>query len=278
MSEETVVPTTTDVSEATAAAAAFASARSEEPAVIQPIVEQVAPEPEPEKPKMFGRTEDEITELLGEIPAMKDGYRKQIDGLAGRVGTLNAALQKLQQDTPRGEAVTVTDADMPEFVGEYPELAGMTKAALNNVLKRLNLRGSSIDPAVIDERVNALVTDKVSNERVAIHRELLDGLTPGWTEVVGLPVNGITPKTPYRDWLATQPLDYQTKLSASNNAFEIGESVKKFQANQEIISKRQTQNKQRLADAIQPTGSVAARGVISEQQAADAAFKSARGR
>lgn len=270
-----------EVDEATAAAAAFNNARNDEPTVIEP---QQAPEEqqepiEPEKPKMFGRTEDEIAELLGEIPAMKDGYRKQIDNLAGKFGTLNAALQKLQQDTPKGEAVTVTDEDLSEMGEQFPELAGMTKAALNNVLKRINLRGASIDPAIVDERVNTLVTEKLSTERVAIHGELLDGLAPGWKEIVGIPVDGVVPKTPYRDWLATKPLEYQQKIGSSNNAFEISGSVKEFQQAQEEAAKRQTQNKQRLTNAIQPAGSsVAVRTSITEQQAAEDAFKRSRGR
>ena len=277
MSEETGTPEVKpELNEATAAAAAFASARSDEPVVIE--YAEPEPAPEPEKPRMFGRTEDEITELLGEIPTIKDSYRKQIDNLAGNVGSLKSALQRLQQDTPKGEAVTVTDEDLADMNREFPELAGMTKSALNNVLKRINLRGSSFDPAAVDERVNTLVAEKVSSERVAIHKELLDGLTPKWTEIVGLPVNGVIPKTPYRDWLVTQPIDYQNKINASNNAFEIGNSVKSFQAAQEAFAKKQMQNKQRLTNAIQPSGSVAARGVISEQQAAEEAFKRSRGR
>lgn len=276
MSEETT-EVTTEIDEATAAAAAFANARSDEPVVIEHPA-TVEPEPEPEKPRMFGRTEEEISELLGEIPSMKEGYRKQIDNLAGNIGSLKAAFNRMQQDTPKGEAVTVTDEDLAEMNGEFPELAGMTKSALNNVLKRINLRGSSFDPAAVDELVNTLVTEKVSKERVAIHQELLDGLNPGWTEIVGVPVNGVIPKTPYRDWLATQPFDYQNKINSSNNAFDIVNSVKSFQEAQAAIAKKQTQNKQRLINAIQPSGSVAARSVITEQQAAEDAFKRSRGR
>lgn len=274
-------PELTGTSEATAAAAAFANARSEEPVAVVEIQPEVVATPEAPEPKRFaGRTEEEIEALLGEIPSMKDDYRKQIDNLAGNYGGLKSAFQRLQQDTPKGEAVTVTDEDIAEMNGEFPELAGMTKNALNNVLKRINLRGASIDPAAIDERVNTLVGERVSNERVAIHKELLDGLTPGWSEIVGMPdaATGVVPQTDYRKWLATQPADYQQKIGASNNAFEIGSSVKAFQEAHEAIAKKQVQNKQRLTNAIQPSGSVAARGAISEQQAADAAFKRERGR
>jgi hypothetical protein len=289
--------------EATAAAAAFSSARNEEPAAPAtptpevpetPVAEVETPEP---KPLFLGKTEEEVAALLAEIPSMRDGYRKQIDNLNGQFGKLNGALQKLQQETPKGEAVTVTDEDLADMKGEFPELADLTKTALNNVLKRINLKGgASVDPAAIDERVNSLVKQGISSERAAIHGELLDGLHPNWKEVIGQPVKatyeqllkdgkselealeGATPKTDYRKWLATQPAEYRERLDNSSNAFEIGASIKAFQTAHEEAVKKQTQNKQRLANAVQPTGSVAARGAISEQQAADAAFKNSRGR
>lgn len=273
-------PVESSVSEATAAAAAFSSARNEE--VAETVVEPVEPEvvepvvETPPEPKRFaGRTEEEIEALLGEIPTIKDSYRKQIDNLAGNYGSLKSAFQKLQQDTPRGEAVEVTDDDLSDMNREFPELAGMTKVALNNVLKRINLRGGGAPESIdIDGKVNTLVGDIISKERVAIHTELLDGLAPGWKEIVGMPDK----PTDYRKWLAAQPADYQNRINNSNNAFEISGSVKSFQSAQEAAAKRQSQNKQRLTNAIQPAGSVAARSVISEQQAADAAFKRERGR
>lgn len=268
------------VSESTAAAAAFASARSDEPQVVTPRSEHVEQQAEAVIPKLFaGKTEEEIAALLGEIPSMKDGYRKQIDNLAGNYGKLNAAFQKLQSDTPRGEAVTVNDEDLKEMQEAFPELADLTKSALNNVLKRLSVRGGNaeIDPALIEK----LVGDRVSNAEISIHKKLLKGFAPDWETVIGLPdpATGVAPKTAYRTWLATQPADYQSRINTSNDAFEISSSVKDFQAAQEATAKKQAQNKQRLTNAIQPAGSVtAARSAISEQQAADAAFASGRGR
>jgi hypothetical protein len=265
------------VSEATAAAAAFATANNDTVTEVEQPDEPETPEA-PEPKRFAGRTEAEIEALLAEIPSMKDGYRKQIDNLAGNYGALKSAFQRLQQDTPQGAAVQATDEDMAALKGEFPELGDMTQRALNNVLKRVNLRGAEIDPAVIDQRVNALVGETISKERVSIHTELLSGLTPGWQDIIGLPdkATGVEPQTEYRKWLATQPLDFQQKIKSSNNAFEIGSSVKAFQQAQESITKKREQNKQRLTNAIQPSGSVAARTAISEQQAADLAFKKGR--
>lgn len=273
----------TGVSESTAAAAAFASARNDSPPAVEVKVEPVAAPAveETPPPKLFaGKTEDEIAALLSEIPSMKDGYRKQIDNLAGNYGKLNAALQKLQTDTPRGEAVTVNDEDLKEMQEAFPELANLTKSALNNVLKRMSFKGvATSDPADIDERVNKLVTEKVTAAEIAINKNLLGHYAPDWESVIGLPdASGVAPQTAYRTWLSAQPSDYQQRINTSNNAIEISSSVKDFQESQEAIKKKQEQNKQRLTNAVQPAGSVAARSAISEQQAADAAFQKSRGR
>lgn len=272
--------TSTGMSESTAAAAAFANARNDAPPAVveksEPVAQPVVAETP--QPKLFaGKTEDEIAALLGEIPSMKDGYRKQIDNLAGNYGKLNAAFQKLQTDTPRGEAVTVNDEDLKEMQEAFPELADLTKSALNNVLKRLSVKGGTaeIDPALIEK----LVGDRVSSAEISIHKKLLKGFVSDWETVIGLPDHtGVAPKTAYRTWLATQPADYQTRINTSNDAFEISSSVKDFQDAQEATNKKREQNKQRLTNAIQPAGSVAARSAISEQQAADAAFQKSRGR
>ncbi len=267
----------TDSDESTAAAAAFGIARGDvQPAPVEEIIEEV-PEVVEEPKVLAGMTEKEITELLGEIPK----YRKQIDNLAGNNGKLNAAIQKLQQETQKGDAVVVTDDDVAEIGAAFPELAGMTKAALNKVLGRLNTRGTG--PAQTPDEYVALAkkaaSEVVSSERVNIHKEILDGMNPGWSKVIGVPgEDGIVPDTEYRKWLAAQPAEYQSKINESNNAFEIGSSIKAFNDAKEASAKKQQQNKQRLANAVQPSGQVAARTTISEQSAADRAFKESRGR
>lgn len=273
-----------DAHEATAAAAAFAISRGDAPP--EPVVEtakedkQVQQEDKkPEQPAIVlaGMTEAQIAELLGEIPK----YRKQIDNLAGNNGKLNAAIQKLQQDTPRGEAVTVTDEDLAEMQDAYPDLANLTKGALNKILGRLNTKGTGAVQTPDD--YIALATkaakDVATSERVNTHVELLHGLNPGWDAVIGLPdAEGKFPDTEYRRWLASQPAEYKERIENSNNAFEIGSSITKFNEAKEASSKKQQQNKQRLANAVQPEGQVAARGVISEQSAADKAFNARRQR
>jgi hypothetical protein len=264
--------------ESTAAAAAFGRARGEPQPEPVEIIEETPPEPVVEDPKVLaGMTEKEIADLLGEIPK----YRKQIDNLAGNNGKLNAALQKLQQETPKGEAVVVTDDDMSEIRANFPEFADMTKGALNKILGRLNTRGAG--PAQTPDDYVALAKtaaqEVATNERVKTHIELLDGLHPGWSETIGLPdKDGAIPETDYRKWLATQPADYQARLSASNNAFEIGSSIKSFNEAKDASAKKQQLNKQRLANAVQPQGQVAVRGTISEQSAADKAFNARRQR
>lgn len=272
-----------DAQEATAAAAAFANARGEsprEPVVEdrQEVVEQQEPVAEEPAKVLAGMTEAQIAELLGEIPK----YRKQIDNQAGHIGKLNAAIQSLRQETSRGDPVSVTDEDVADIGEHFPELAGMTKNALNKVLSKLNVRGTGTaqTPEEYVSLARQAAEDVASKERVKTHVELLNGLNPGWEKITGLPdQDGNVPETDYRKWLIKQPVEYQEKILNSNNAFEIGSSITAFKAATEAAAKKQQQNKQRLANAVQPEGGQsAARGVISEQSAADKAFQARRQR
>lgn len=272
----------TEQNESTAAAAAFGRARGDiQPEPVVEIVEElpVAPEVAEEPKVLAGMTEKEITELLNEIPKHRE-YRKQIDNLAGQNGKLNAAIQKLQQETQSGEAVVVTDEDMAEMMEDFPELGNLTRTALNKVLAKVNARGTG--PAQTPDDYIALAkkaaSEVVSSGRVSLHKEILHGLTPGWDKIIGLPVDGVFPETDYRKWLATQPAEYQSKINESTNAFEIGSSIKTFNEAQAASNQKQQQNKQRLVNAIQPSGQTAPRVTISEQSAAEKAFKASRGR
>ncbi len=269
--------TTTESPESTAAAAAFGRSRSGEfhpPEEIEVVEEK--PEVVEEPLVLAGMTEKQLKELLDEIPK----YRKQIDNLAGTNGKLNVAIQKLQQETAQGAHVTVTDEDMADFK-EFPELGNMTKSALNKALSKINLRGtgSAQTPEEYVSLARKAAEEVATIERVKTHAELLNGLTPGWDVIVGVPDSeGNLPDTAYRRWLASKPADYQKKIGDSNNAFEIGSSIKEFNAAQAASAKKQEQNKSRLANAVQPTGQVAARSTQSEASAAEAAFKANRGR
>ncbi|MFZ6769921.1 hypothetical protein ACO0LM_22940 [Undibacterium sp. Di26W] len=287
--------------EAAAAAAAFERARSETSVATKAELDKDASagqaEAQPAPRMLAGLTEQQIAGLLGEIPK----YRKQIDHLAGNNGKLNAAIQRLQQEVPRGQAVTVNDEDLAEMREIFPELADLTKGALNKILGKLNTRGTgpgndsgndsgsdstngrtkaagrTPDDYVALAKKAAL--EVASSERVNTHVELLHGLNPGWDQIIGLPdVDGRLPQTDYRRWLAAQPVAYQTKMHNSNNAFEIGASIKAYQQARDAFAKKSQQNKSRLANAMQPQGQVAARGVISEQSAADKAFQARRQR
>jgi hypothetical protein len=285
-----VAQAATQNDEATAAAAAFKSARSGEQTRPEPVQAkpEVKAEPEQataatvaEKAFLAGMTEKQIAELLGEIPK----YRKQIDSIAGNNGKLNAALQQLMlQNAQKGESIPVTidDEDLADLKAVSPEFADLTKAALNKALAKVRNAGPSTTaptPEYYIDLAKKAAMEVSASERVNTHVELLHGLNPGWEKVIGVPdANGNIPQTDYRKWLAAQPPAYQAKVNNSNNAFEIGSSIKAFQDAKAESIKKQQQNKSRLANAVQPAGQVAARGVESEQSAADKAFQARRQR
>lgn len=267
--QDVPVDTADQAAEAQAAEAAFSAGKVGEQKAGKQIIEVQTPA---EPARFAGKTEDEITALLGEIPTLKSGYRKQIDDLAGNYGKLNAILQRIQSEKTSINPVEVTDEDMKGMIDEgWPEeMVAAQKNILNNVLKKIH--GGKV-AAVNDEQIADFVSKRVSGEMIPINKNLLDTLRPDWAEITKP-----DDTTDYRKWLSTQPEDYRKKILESNNAFEVIGSIKSFENHREEAANRHKEKEQRLKNAIQPEGKVTTKGTLTEQQAADVAFSAGRRR
>jgi hypothetical protein len=69
------------------------------------------------------------------------------------------------------------------------------------------------------------VTAEQRQERV------LNRQCPGWRQIVGwLPDGTYDPDSPFRKWLASQPIGYQIRINNSRNAAEILRAITAFRA------------------------------------------------
>lgn len=132
---------------------------------------------------------DEIAATLGKMP-------DQIYGTMGR--TLERRLAELQQATPQGAAVEISEEDFADLKAEYPELADATRKALNKTLSKI--KGTGADAKAIEARtgearqaITAEVTDVTLDAIVKgdwqaeVKTERFDGWLKGQTpEVQGL--------------------------------------------------------------------------------------------
>lgn len=266
--------------EATAAAAAFAIARGETPPEpVKPVVEAPQPKEKPEEetpqPKLFaGKTEAEIEALFNDVQSMK-AYRQQIDNLAGNFGKLNVAIQKIQRDTPQGQAVEITEEDFAELKAEWPEVAEMSLKGFNRVLSKL--KGTGGAPAESID-VDKLVTERIAPEIEKVWQKANAEITDLRIQVHHRDWKTVLNSQEFMAWEKTLPQEEQEKFLSSSDPEYVAATITKFKEAQAAASKKQEQNKQRLANAVQPEGKSAPRGAISEQAAADKAFAARRQR
>lgn len=165
--------------------------------------------------------ESEWNELVAQSTQFRADLATVRDTAAGRVGGIERALKELQQNTPKGLELDVTDDIVADLKAEFPEIGDLTLKAFKNLAGKL--KGSApagIDPAeltkLVDARTNARELEALEEDR------------PDWREVVGAG-NPNANDLPYRKWLAAQPAEYQARLNSTYSALAIGRSIAKFE-------------------------------------------------
>jgi hypothetical protein len=194
------------------------------PVVKEEAAEAVVVEPAVVVPEVKFRqiTEAEYTALMAastQIEQIRADQARIRDTAAGKIGGLERTLATLQAATPAGTTVEITDDMFADLKKEYPELGDLVLKGMRNVAGKLKGTAPAVapDPTQIDTTL--------TNRLVALQIEGLDDERPNWREVTG-PVNS---NTPYRQWLAKQPAEYQAKLGSTNSAAIISRSITKFE-------------------------------------------------
>ncbi len=218
-----------------------------------------APPAKPAKPKYAQITVDELRDLRAAAEKTAT-YEGQFNKVFGTIGNMQQLINRVQSQTPSGAAVEITDEDFPEELRQdYPGLTGNFRSALENIFKRINLRGTgeqpataaTIDPAKMQEAVQAAIVENQKQE--------LEELHPGWQKIVGAHTDT---DNAYRKWLATQPADYQKRIHDTYSASVTARSIEKFKADtappvaQMPTSRPVLRN--RFRGAVQPRGTGAA--------------------
>lgn len=190
------------------------------PAEAQPVQE---PPPEPEYVQI---TRDERDRLIA-VADKTANIEAQLSKAFGTMGNMQQLINQVRSQTPAGAAVEINDEDFAELKADFPELAGHTKAALERILKRANVKGTgeSATPAIDPEAVRKTAAE-------VVHAQGLDDLNdlhPGWQDIVGKPEDA---ENPYRKWLATQPEKYQELIRTTYSATITARSIDRFKAAQ----------------------------------------------
>lgn len=211
---------------------------------------------------------DQLVLKANSIDDIRTAVEKLRGDAFGRMGGLERTLKSLQDATPAGQPIELSEDDLAEVKKEYPDLTVNLVTGLSRVLKKMQGTGTAVPSLKIedvDQRVNerakAIAQEEITLARTAIREELsiqmLESQHEGWRALVG-------PKdsdTPYRRWLKAEGTDYETRLLSSNDPVEIGRSIAKFKSAEKTSPKKVeppkplvNERKQRLAEAVIPRG------------------------
>jgi hypothetical protein len=228
-------------------------------AEAQPAQQQEPSAEQPPEPKYVQLTEEQLAQIMATVDQTAN-LKKGLDSVAGTVGNVRKALDQVRSQTPAGASVEITDDDFAELKADFPELAGHTRAALERIVKRMNLTGtgepatSTFDPEAVRKTASEIV-----------HAQGLDDLNdlhPGWQDIVGKPDDD----NDYRKWLATQPEKYQELIRSTYSATITSRSIDRFKAAQAAAQAKpaaarpqtpaspDAARRDRLREAVQPRG------------------------
>lgn len=226
----------------------------EEPAAdpVVPVAVVPAPAPKPEYVRVTKQERDNDKAAIGKIPALESALAKLRGELPNAERIVQQVIEKVQAQTPAGMNVEITDEDLAEMAADFPEVAKSTRAALEKIFKKVNVKGTGAAPEPVDMEAEV--------EKVLLTREskALARTYPDWSEIVGRPPAEGTPideANPFRQWLAKQPADYQKEVGETNSPAEVQAAIAKFKADQTTATP---------APAAQPDKAAARRAVIAD--------------
>lgn len=226
-----------------------------------PEVVPETPEAKPEPIQYAQITEQQWQEMQAQTS-------QKLDKAFGQLGGMKQVLERLQEQTKAGQPVEVTEDDVSDLRGEFPEIADLTLKALQKVAGKFKGTGDSPD-------IERIVTERVSKVQSDLIDSRLDEVVDGdWKAEVATPQ--------FQDWLGKQAADVKA-LSESSSVRDAARMLRIYASakNQpapakepapEPVSARQRQ----LAAAVNPKSAGAKPSVTSEEDEFDAGFKTGR--
>lgn len=189
-------------------------------------------------PSVVQLTQEKLTALekaASDVGEMRTQLEKMSGQVFGKFGGLERTIKQLQEQTPSGQAIAITDEDLQELSAEFPEVAKLTRSGLNRIFGKF--KGTGLD----EQKFTDLVTQRVDAGMAQVESRVLlntlADLRDDWQDVVGLDAENWAlahPDQPYqpsayRQWLATQTPDYQQAITNSMRPGQIVKSIELFE-------------------------------------------------
>lgn len=221
--------------------------------------EAVQDAPKVEAPKYVQLTQEQFDSLQTAAGKVTE-VERQISKLFGTTGDMQQIVKKLQAETPKGMSIDLPADVVSEMEQDFPELAGHFRKSLEKALKGVRgtgtteSSGAGLDQSAIQNLVR----------EIAIKHEIeaLEDAHQDWRTIVGtVDAEGKhDPNNEFRQWLGKQPVEYQTKINATNSAVVVSRAIDKFLASKAKPALPKPQEPQvavrrdRFKAAIQPRG------------------------
>ncbi len=257
---------------------------AEKPPVVDPddppFAEVPAEEPEPQPFVRAEISDAQFQELLKkatEVDEIKAALEQRMSGVHGKVGRIEQVLHDLKAGS--GKKFQMAKEDLAELFEEFPMFGEKALVGLNRAFERLSIQGGG---GLSKDEAAALYEAHAEEREAKKEVKRLAKLAPDWVQVLGpIPTAEQPTLSPFRQWLTTQPVEYQTTINASVDAEEIAESIKTFKdttAQKPPANKKPvTEQERRLRAAVQPRGSgggpVGGAGAQDEDAAMLAGYK-----
>jgi len=212
-----------------------------------------------DEPKMLTVPEDEYRKLLdgvARIEEIETSLEKQFGTAFGKIGGIERVIDQLKSSAPAGGKIELTEEVVADLAAEFPEMGKLQFKSFQKLVDLINSNTGTINPALQDAaQPSAPVIDEEAIERRvrrAIAEETLNEFDEKWKETIGIPDDkGAIPDTPFRQWLATQPKEYQTRVRSTYSASILTDALTKFKA----VQKKAQGRREVLDAAVEVTGS-----------------------
>lgn len=218
---------------------------------------QQTPPAQNDQPQYAQITVQEYQDLLAKAGRV-DELNGKLDTSFGRFGQkIKEISDRLDASAAAGDPIRVEDDDVKDLVNEFPEMGGLVRKTLENIVSKIKV-GAPVAPQAAPFDPSVLETAEaraVQRAKIELTEETLDFTHEGWRELIGIKqADGTVPQTEYRTWLATQPEDYQKRVRNSFSAGVIGKSIDDFRAAKE--AKQQQANRRRtvISTSVTPRG------------------------
>jgi len=204
--------------------------QTETPETTEPA--EPATEPAPEFVPLTKAQYDELLSSAAQVKEIKGALEKQFGTAFGKIGGIERTIRELQDATPKGQTLSLSEDDFEEMKADFPDIAKMTVAGFNRALAKIKGTGpaTTAQPAQTfdPKQIDALVTERLGPEITKVRQEVrqeaamdvVDSLNPGWRKTVNT--------QEWKDWVMAQPEEERQTILNSWRPSEVLSALTKF--------------------------------------------------